>query len=183
MLAENFVKKGSRNLREFLMQLVKSQESFLSNLFINLFFQFLSDEKWVPRSLFITNICPACIKHSTSLPHTRVIHYTFTIHCCKLSMNVNSTDVLCIQKTDHRPHFTVGGIINFLNHFIHSQKLLKWCNHCKTYLKQRQRATKVERPWISAESWPAQTICMNGLYFLDDPCINLLVWPRSTVSS
>jgi hypothetical protein len=169
MLAENFVKKGSRNLREFLTQLVKSQAPILSNLFVNLFFQVLSDERWVPRSLFVMNISPVCMKHSTPLPHTRVIHYTFNIQCRKLSTNVNSADILCLQTTDHRSHFTVGGIITFLHHFKHSQKLFKWCNRCETYLKKRQRTTEVERPWISTESWPARELCTNGLYFLDDP--------------
>jgi hypothetical protein len=37
---------------------------------------------------------------------------------------------LCVQKTDHRSHFTVGGIINFLIHFKHLLKLFKWCNRC-----------------------------------------------------
>jgi hypothetical protein len=78
-------------------------------------------------------------------------------------------DILCIQKMDHRSHFTVGRIINFLNHFKHSQKLFKWCNRCETYLKQRQRTTEVKWPSISVESWPAQALCANGLYFLDDP--------------
>jgi hypothetical protein len=81
MLAENFMKKGSRNLREFLMQFIKSRASILSNLFVYLFFQVLSDERWAPRSLFVMNICPTFIKHSTPLSHTRFIHYTFTIHC------------------------------------------------------------------------------------------------------
>jgi hypothetical protein len=121
MLAENFMKKGSRNLREFLMQFVRSRVFILSNFFINLFFEVLSDERWAPRSLFVMKICPAFIKHSTPLSHTRLIHYTFTIHCRKLSMNVNSA----VQKKDYRSHFTVGGIIIFLINFKHSLKLFK----------------------------------------------------------
>jgi hypothetical protein len=56
---------------------------------------------------------------TTPLPHTWLIHYTFTIHCCKLSVNANSTGSLCVQKMGHRSHFTVGGIISFLNLFRH----------------------------------------------------------------
>jgi hypothetical protein len=70
------------------------------------------------------------IKHSSPLSHTRFIHYTFTIHCHKLSMNVNSAAILCVQKAYQRSHFTVGGIIDFLIHFKHSLKLFKWCNQC-----------------------------------------------------
>jgi hypothetical protein len=39
MLAENFMKKGSRNLREFLMQFVKSRASILSNFSSICFFK------------------------------------------------------------------------------------------------------------------------------------------------
>jgi hypothetical protein len=37
---------------------------------------------------------------------------------------------LCVQKTNHRSHFTVGGIIDFLIHFKRPLKLFTLCNRC-----------------------------------------------------
>jgi hypothetical protein len=104
MLAGNFMKKGSRDLREFIMQFVKSGVSILSNFFV--------------------------------------------IHCRKLSMNVNSADILCVQKIYHRSHFTVGGIIDFLIHFKDSLKLFKWCNQCwLTWNKANGRVRSSDLEW------------------------------------
>jgi hypothetical protein len=113
------------------------------------------------------------------LPALNIQHHFLTLeslitpspYTAELSMNVSSADILCVQKMDHRSHFTVSRVISFLNHFKYSQKLFKWCNWCETYLKQRQGTTEVKQPWISTESWPAWALCTNGLYFLDDPCI------------
>jgi hypothetical protein len=67
--------------------------------------------------LLIVNICPTLIKHSTPLSHIWLIRYTFPIHCSKLTVNFNRTDILCIQKPIYCSHLTLGAILDFLTYF------------------------------------------------------------------
>jgi hypothetical protein len=48
-------------------------------------------------------------------------------------MNVSRFHVSCIQETDYRPHFTCGGLLEFLG-------------HCKTHRTMRKRDSIV-RKW------------------------------------
>jgi hypothetical protein len=64
-------------------------------------FQVFSDERRAPGSPLIVNVCPALVKRSTPFSHIWLIHYTFPIHCNKLTVNFNRTDILCIQKPNY----------------------------------------------------------------------------------
>jgi hypothetical protein len=44
------------------------------------------------------------------------------IHCNKLTVNFNRTDILCIQKPNYRSHVTLGGILDFLTTFLNTTK-------------------------------------------------------------
>jgi hypothetical protein len=57
----------TRNLREFLVNFIKSETPVFLYVLVNPVFQVLSDEGLAPGSLLIVNVCPALIKHSTPL--------------------------------------------------------------------------------------------------------------------
>jgi hypothetical protein len=112
MLCNNFMNQWMRNLRKFLMNFTKSEMPVCPDVLINPVFQVLSDEGPVPGSLLIVNVCPPLIKHLTPLSHIWLIHYTFPIHCNKLTANFNWTDILYIQKpktahTSHSAEFSI----------------------------------------------------------------------------
>jgi hypothetical protein len=70
-----------------------SETPIRPDVLINPVFQVVGDEGWAPGSLLIVNVCHALIKHSTPFPHNCLIHYTFPIHCNKLTVNFNRTDI------------------------------------------------------------------------------------------
>jgi hypothetical protein len=100
----------------FHMNFIYSKMPVCPDMLISPIFQVLSDVGQAPKS-FIMNACPALVKHSTSLSHIWLTHYTFPIHCNKLTVNFNRMDTLCIQKPSYSSHFTIGGILNFLANF------------------------------------------------------------------
>jgi hypothetical protein len=53
-------------------------------------------------------------------PYHWITHGMFSIHLTELTMYVSRIHVSCIQETDYRPHFTCGGLLDFLEHFKHT---------------------------------------------------------------
>jgi hypothetical protein len=66
------------------------------------------------------SIFASFIKVSHPSPYHWITHGIFSIHLTKLTMNVSRFRVSCIQETDYRPHFTCGGLLDFLEHCKHT---------------------------------------------------------------
>jgi hypothetical protein len=65
-----------------------------------------------------TFLLPSSKSHPS--PYHWITHGMFSIHLTMLIMNVSRFHVSCVQETDCRPHFTCGGLLNFLEHFKHT---------------------------------------------------------------
>jgi hypothetical protein len=62
---------------------------------------------------FITNF----VELSNPFPHHSITHGIFTVYFIYLTMNISWFHISCIQKMDNRPYFTVGGALDYLEHF------------------------------------------------------------------
>jgi hypothetical protein len=67
-------------------------------------------------------------------------------------MNISRFHISCIQKTDNRPYFTVGGALDHLEHFKHTEQYINTI--CFSHIgvcglpmnEGRQRACAKSRP-------------------------------------
>jgi hypothetical protein len=57
------------------------------------------------------------VELSNPFPHHSITHDIFTLHFTYLTMNINRFHISCIQETDNKPYFTVGGALDHLEHF------------------------------------------------------------------
>jgi hypothetical protein len=108
----NFMDHTTRIFRKVFMIFIQSETPVCHPVL-----QVISDEGWVFESFHIVNVCPALFEHSTPLSRVCIIHYTFPIHCNKLTVYFNRRDILCVQKPNYSSHFTTGGILDFLTNF------------------------------------------------------------------
>jgi hypothetical protein len=115
-LLNNLTNQQMINLWTFLMNFLKCEMLVRSDALINCVFHVLSDKERMSRSL-IMKVCPALIKHFRPFPHIWLIHYTFSIHCNKQTVHFNSTDILCIKKSNYSSQFTTERFLDFLTHF------------------------------------------------------------------
>jgi hypothetical protein len=65
---------------------------------------------------------PSKVSHPS--PYHWLTHGMFSIHLIKLMMNVSQFHISYIQETDYRPHFTCGGLLDFLEHCKHTGRCL-----------------------------------------------------------
>jgi hypothetical protein len=61
---------------------------------------------------------------SNTFPHHSITHGIFTAYFTYLTTNISRFHISCIQKTDTRPYFTVGGALDHLEHFKLTEKYL-----------------------------------------------------------
>ena len=86
-----------------------------------------------PESLSVTNICSPIPKHCAPFSDTGRVHNMFAIDCNKSSVNFTGSNVFCLQKPNHAPHPTVGGIWYRRVHChnpLHSQRWKVRCTNC-----------------------------------------------------
>jgi hypothetical protein len=92
-------------------------------------------------------------------------HGMFSVRLTKLTMNVSRFHVSCIQETDYRPHFTCGGLLDFLEHCKHTGRGVNavWLssNWVRPFPKDQQTLHKC------APSWPqrcSDNTCKQNLF-------------------
>jgi hypothetical protein len=86
-------------------------------------------------------------------------------------MNVNRFHVSCIQKTDYRPHFTSGGLLDFLEHFKHTGRCVKVVRLSANCVVHSKRINKLCTHAHHSDRSVAEAIFANGTYFVDTPRI------------
>jgi hypothetical protein len=120
----------SRNLREFLMQFVKSRASILSNFSpISFFKSSVTRDGRPDRSSSWTFVLPSLnIRHHFLTLDSFVTPSPFTAVSC-LWMSIERTFCAFKKRITDRTSQSAGLLI-FLIHFKHSLKLFKWCNRC-----------------------------------------------------
>jgi hypothetical protein len=103
------------------------------------------------------------------------LHTTFSIHLTKLTMNVSRFHVSCIQETDYRPHFTCGGLLDFLEHCKHTVQCVNMvrlsANGIRAFPKDQQTLH------VRTPSWPQScsgNILKRNLFFGYASYINIL---------
>ena len=57
------------------------------------------------------------VELSNPFPHHSITHGIFTVYFTYLTMNISRFHISCIQQTNNRPYFTVGGALDHLQHF------------------------------------------------------------------
>jgi hypothetical protein len=57
------------------------------------------------------------IEISNQFPHRSITNGISTLHFTYLTMNISRFHISCIQKTDNRAYFTVGGTLDHHEHF------------------------------------------------------------------
>jgi hypothetical protein len=71
--------------------------------------------------LFV-HVITTFIELSNPFPHHSITHGIFIIYFTYLTMNISQFHISYIQKTDNRPYFTVGGMLDHLEHFKHTEQ-------------------------------------------------------------
>jgi hypothetical protein len=113
----------------------------------------------------IMHIFASFIKVSHPSPYHWISHGIFSIHLTKLMMNVNRFHVSCIQETDYSPHFTCGGLLDFLEHCKHTGR----CVNLVRFSANRVRAFPKDQQTLHACAplWPQRcsgNICKRKLF-------------------
>jgi hypothetical protein len=98
--------------------------SVLLNLFFHYTHQIFINYRRSAAPRIIMHIFAAFIKVSRQSPYGWITHGIFLIHLTKLTMNVKRFHVSLIQEMDYRPHFTCGGLLDFLEHFKHTGRCI-----------------------------------------------------------
>ena len=68
-----------------------------------------------PRLLM--HVITTFVEHSDEFPHHSITHDIFTVCFTYMTTNISRFYISCIQKTDNKPYFTVGGALIGLEHF------------------------------------------------------------------
>jgi hypothetical protein len=91
----------------------KSASSVFSNLLIHLAKQMGSDYGRAATSIIIVDIRPPFTEHPTPSFHYSISHSIFSTN---LPINFSRANIYGIQKFDHRPYLTTGGIFDIHTH-------------------------------------------------------------------
>jgi hypothetical protein len=79
--------------------------------------QIIIDNRRPAASRLIMHVLMTFIELSDPFPHHSITHGIFTVHFIYLAMIVSRFHISCIQKTDYRPYFRVGGPLDRLKNF------------------------------------------------------------------
>jgi hypothetical protein len=119
------------------------------------------------------DIFASFIKVSHPSPYYWITHGMFSIHLTKLTINVSWFHVSWIQETDYRPHFTCGGLLDFVGHCKHTGRCINLvqlsANGIRTFPKDPQTLH------VCAPSWPQRCSSNN--------CEQLILWIRLVTTS
>jgi hypothetical protein len=92
------------------------------------------------------------VELSNPFVHQPITHSIFTVHFTYLTMNISRFHISCIQKTDNRPYFTVGGALDNLERFKRTEQYVNTIcfsriGVCRLPMNEgRQRACAKPRP-------------------------------------
>ena len=76
-----------------------------------------SDHQWSTWTQFITSIFPSIVENSHPFTHFAATYCIWDIHVAYLSINFCCWNILCCEKPNRCPYFTVGGMIDYFQHF------------------------------------------------------------------
>jgi hypothetical protein len=68
-------------------------------------------------SVIVFDIRSSFTEHPTPSSHHSITHSIFSINFTNLPINFSQANIFGIQKFDHWPYLTTGGILDFHTHF------------------------------------------------------------------
>jgi hypothetical protein len=141
-------------------------ESFvLLNLLFHCTHQIFINHRRSAAPRIIMHIFASFVKVSHPSPCHWIACGMFSIHLTKFTMNVGRFHVYCIQETDYRPHFTCGGLLDFLENFKHIGRCVKvvWlsANCVRAFQKNQQNLHACVAYWPQHCSG---NICKRNVY-------------------
>jgi hypothetical protein len=164
-IRHNFVKKWPWNLWEMQGKWRNGESSVLLNLFFHCTHQIFINHRRSAAPRRIMHIFASFNKMSHPSPYHWITRGMFSIHLTKLTISVSRLHVSCIQETDHRPHFTCGGLLHFLEHCKHTGRCVNavrlTANGVRAFPKDQQTLHKC------APSWPqrcSDSICKRNSF-------------------
>jgi hypothetical protein len=139
----------------------------LASLIACLNFSFIEDDVCLHSMDCCVHSGVTCDTHVSSpvTPYHRITHGMFSIYLTKSTMNVSRFHVSCIQETDYRPHFTYGGLLDFLEHCKHRGQcvnLVRLSANCVCAFQKNQQTLHA-----CASYWPQRcsaNICKRNLF-------------------
>ena len=89
-------------------ELRNCEATIFHNAFPHKLYKVVHKYRWPPTALIMQMLSAYC-KLSATVMHSLLAHDITQIDLARLTMNFDQCYALCIQKHNHRPHFTVGG--------------------------------------------------------------------------
>jgi hypothetical protein len=80
------------------------------------------EDRWPATLQLVMHVITTFVELSNPFPHRSITHGIFTVFFTYLMMDISQFHISFIQKMDNRPYFTVGGALNHLEHFKHTEQ-------------------------------------------------------------
>ena len=108
MFGDSFVHNCTRHFWTLFVHFANCEMSILSNDVDHLLLQCVCDDRGLPWSLSVMNICSPILKHCAPFSDTSRIHNIFAIDCNTSSVNFTASNVFRLQKPNHASHLTIS---------------------------------------------------------------------------
>jgi hypothetical protein len=118
--------------------------------------------------LIIVHIFMSIMKVSQPSFYHWITNDMFFMHLTKL-MNVSRFHVSCIQEKGYRPHFTCGGLSDFLEHCKRADNAWMWFDCLQIAPVLSKRANKLCMHAHHSDHRIAVAVFANRTYFVDAP--------------
>ena len=82
----------------------------------------ITDHRLLAALRFVTPIITTFVELPNPFPYHSITHDSFTVYCTYLTMDISRFHISCFQKTDYRLYFTVGRVLDYLEHFKHTEQ-------------------------------------------------------------
>ena len=93
------------------------EPSVFTNFCFDRAHQIITDHKRSAAPRLVMHVITTFVELPNPFPHHSITHGIFTAYFTYLTMNISRFHISCIQTTDNRPYFTVGGALYHLEHF------------------------------------------------------------------
>ena len=116
MFGDNFVHNCTRHFRTLFVHFINCEMSIVSNDAVHLLFQCVCDDRGLPWSLSIMNICSPIPEHSAPFSDTGRVHNMFAIACNKSPVNFTGSNFSAcknwnVPSTSQLAGFDIGAFI------------------------------------------------------------------------